>query len=244
MPVTVAISDAERLVELAAVANDEHAQVVLHANHSLRHALRCGAALRQARDLVGRGGWEVWLAENCPSLAVMARAYCRLSYYEAILPEGISPSDALRQHLWGLPSFEGNVWRHPPEIRDEVVRLRREDHLSHREIAQLTGVSKTVVGRWLSDAPEDKRNPARGRRLLADTLAAKRRMKELDHERYRQRVGGSLGRGYGLLRRTIEAVDVARADGVLSVEARQHLSAALLDLYRAEDKLSKAIREA
>jgi ribosomal protein L12E/L44/L45/RPP1/RPP2 len=49
--------------------NDAHQAVVTSSQSGLEHAIECGEMLRTAKEKVGHGGWENWLADNCPDIA-------------------------------------------------------------------------------------------------------------------------------------------------------------------------------
>jgi Protein of unknown function (DUF3102) len=49
--------------------NDAHQAVVTSSQSGLEHAIECGEMLKTAKDKVGHGGWENWLADNCPDIA-------------------------------------------------------------------------------------------------------------------------------------------------------------------------------
>jgi hypothetical protein len=60
--------------------NDAHQAVVTSSQSGLEHALECGEMLRTAKEKIGHGGWENWLADNCPDISPRtASRYMRLA---------------------------------------------------------------------------------------------------------------------------------------------------------------------
>lgn len=174
---TVALVVAEpTLDELAETVKREHDLCLEAALSSVTHAIRAGEALLAAKERVPRGTWERWVDETCPAVSRMAKPYMRLAAYKAMIPaETRTAVDALA-YLRGLPAFDGSgPAQHPPEIRDEALRLI-DDGFSQRQVSQMLGISRKCIRRWLSpDGPEGGREGDYRRRRGGRPTAAQKR---------------------------------------------------------------------
>lgn len=68
-----------RPLSLAERINAEHRACALAAGAALRHAIRCGGLLREAKAGVGHGGWLPWLAQHFEGAPRTAQHYMRMS---------------------------------------------------------------------------------------------------------------------------------------------------------------------
>jgi transposase-like protein len=211
------------LPNLAAEANREHDLCLAAALSSVQHAIRAGEALLAAKQLVPRGQWERWVDANCPAASRMSRPYMRIAAYKAMLPDNThNAADAL-SFLRGLPAFDGSgPAKHPPEVRAEAVRLV-ENGFSQREVAQMLGIDKKCVPRWLKSEPRriGREGNYRRQREGRPTAAEKR-------ERARRVQGGTRTIGPATLAARFRGVAEAQRAG--DVDA---LRGSLVDLAEA-----------
>src|SRR2546422_3300681 len=96
------------LSRLAAKINTEHAATTRAAREMIRHILRCGEYLLEAKRQLPHGQFEDWLETHCETLGVrMARYYMQLAVRWETL--GIPQKKAIE----GLKSFR--------QIRDALL---------------------------------------------------------------------------------------------------------------------------
>jgi hypothetical protein len=68
-----------KLAELAARIRAEHAATIAGMRRSMVDAMRVGDLLIEAKELLERGGWLLWLAENTSIEPRLAQIYMRLA---------------------------------------------------------------------------------------------------------------------------------------------------------------------
>jgi hypothetical protein len=80
-------STADHEAELTRAINDEHNACRRAGASMVRHAIRCGEMLIEAKGMVGHGGWLDWLAEHFDGSEDTAQLYMRLARHRAELLE-------------------------------------------------------------------------------------------------------------------------------------------------------------
>ncbi len=79
-PAEVPLFDRDgRPLSLAERINAEHRDCALAADAAVRHAIRCGVLLREAKAEAGHGGWLNWLRENFEGSPRTAQLYMKTS---------------------------------------------------------------------------------------------------------------------------------------------------------------------
>jgi Protein of unknown function (DUF3102) len=69
-----------KAAELAPKISEAYTKAVEASQASLAHAIDAGEMLRQAKEYVGHGNWDIWLRDNCPEISDRtARLYMRLA---------------------------------------------------------------------------------------------------------------------------------------------------------------------
>jgi hypothetical protein len=139
----VTLVEAPSLDALGATARHEIDLAQRAAVKALEHALAAGSALAEAKERIGRGGWQRWLGEH-GIVGGTARTYIRLAHFrDALTDTGItSISEAMR-----FLSAEGLMFKaqtHGPELIYEIRRLRATG-LSQRGVAKELGVAPSTV---------------------------------------------------------------------------------------------------
>jgi hypothetical protein len=115
-------------LDLARTANGEHALARSSAESFLEHAIRCGEALLEAKQLVGHGDWLPWLNAHFNGSERIAQQYMRL----AANPKRVAdlPEPSLRKAIAAVSgqstaelmgSSESNEW-YTPSAYVEIVR--------------------------------------------------------------------------------------------------------------------------
>lgn len=246
--------DQPTLSDLATEANTEHEKVLAHAQRAVAHAVRCGEALLAARQIVrGSGGkWELWVAENLTVRESTVRAYMRLAAYKEVVFGRAEAPDNVRAalgYLRGLPSIDGAVYRHPPELRVEARDLVQAG-ASKREAAQILGVDPKTIRDWTADLPgagKTGRRTVEGKALyqqraqkLARARKARAALRREERDRAMRKLGGSAADAYAKLRRTAQALDRALADAA-DRSVRNGLETALAKVHQAEDEIVRAL---
>jgi predicted transcriptional regulator len=137
------------LKEIAVTINREHDLAVDAAYASLMHAVRAGELLLIVRDRTPRGQWEDWLNANCPEVLRVSKDYMRVAFYKASIPKEITSATGALIYLRGRPPRDRTgPLKHPPEVRDEALRLVA-DGRSTREVAGMLGIARSCIRRWV-----------------------------------------------------------------------------------------------
>lgn len=213
------LTDQTELDALAENANREHDAVLDASASALTHSIAAGEFLLQARNLVPRGEWERWVAENFHAAPTMAKAYMRLARYKHLLPADttLSQLDAL-QYLRGLPGIDG---KRPQEeinaLRDEALRLVAAG-FSQREAASILGLAKSTVARW---AKGETRNADGAIRKELRTTRKIVRARRHHHRRDLIALGAPKPQPTGTLQEALEHIN--RASLVLRDQVRREL---------------------
>lgn len=237
---------ATRLVELAAIANREHARTEEAIGSALQHAIACGEALIEARANVPGGEWRRWCRLNIGFSFSSVDRCARLATYRDQLSGPNAPTSvqgALR-HLVALDApalrtSKSNSGRRPSFDVEEAKRLHLLG-LTNQAIGMLVGAHKETIRRHL--APSAKAVHLAGnarwkkaRRDKARVAAAERRAEKV------AAAGGRPAKAYASLRQCALLVDAEMVE-TQDPECRQSLREALSAIHRAEDAIVKALR--
>ncbi len=84
--------------------NDAYQAVVTSSQSGLEHAIECGEMLKTAKDKVGHGGWENWLADNCPDISPRTA-----SRYMLLAKNGEKLEKAAEQNGHALADFSATA---------------------------------------------------------------------------------------------------------------------------------------
>ncbi len=235
------LEDGPNLDSLRDTANNEHQLVVTAAGEMIQHALVAGHALIQARELVPYGQWMQWVEHEFVGSVSNANFYRRLAMNEALVLQ--SGTRTLREANRFLTEHAEITT--PMPRTGSLVEQRRQEILDLKqtgikcdEIASIMGVSTGTV---YNLARKDWKRVNRQRN--ASRKQATRALKRQERDRAASKVGGDMSEAYALVRKT--ALTLQRAvEGASNKQAREHLGRALDRLYRCEDEISRAIREA
>jgi hypothetical protein len=159
------------LPDLAQEIDREHAALISAAHAALRHAVRCGELLIQAKTSMAHGDWLGWLETNCQVRPRTAQAYMRLARELPKLPEAntrrvahLTVRDALaavsQNTAWiaALPESEQGDFIEAAETgTDRLVTLRqRHERAKNMAAMQLAQIA----------APPLRAQPGRRQRLM------------------------------------------------------------------------------
>lgn len=223
----------ERLVELAMLANTEFVALGVAVRTSLDHAMKLGAVLDDAYQLVPVEHWRAWVEENFHGSFDVA-CYCRrLHRYRDQLPNELVGVDAALKFLQAAGLELPRAWKFID--RNEVQALRRAG-LTYREIADALGASQGAVWEVVNVGPARDRR----RRLRKKSREAQKALERQEQERAAKRVGGDVSKAYSqyrLLAETLHTV-IGRAP---SKDAKREAEVALQSLYKCGDAINRAI---
>lgn len=227
--------------ELTAIANAEHALVCEHLSMGIVHGIKAGEALWVIKNRRGATGWDAWVVENTDFGRAAAKNYCRWAYYKDVLlsaDERLTAKNA-GAYLKGLPQVPGARGPRDQETVEEVKRLREEGK-SQREIADLLGVSKSMVDYHTNPHSKEKRKAYqralhKRQRDAARALAAKEKADAI------RKAGGNIATAYSYVRKAAAELDAALGEAT-SPEVRTALRAALAGVHKAEDEIGNAVR--
>jgi Protein of unknown function (DUF3102) len=148
MPVPVA---SNRLPILAGEINAAHAAVKLHTTATIEEAMNAGDRLREAKELVGHGGWLPWLREHCPHVSertahnYMRQAKCRSQIESRIRSAAdFSQRDALE--------LCAEVARDEARVRENRLQLKAERERRANEEAYRKQVAECEAREILTPA--------------------------------------------------------------------------------------------
>jgi transposase len=224
------------LAELAAIANRSHAAHAGALREGLEHAVKAGEALRQARDIIGHGGWLKWLAENFRGSQSTARRYMRCAEHKDRLSGHMTTQDAM-EVLLGLPA-ERTIAA-PDAVRAEAVALVNNG-VSYDAAAKTLGVSHSTVHRWANPekASQWRRQTAERDRKAREALAKQEREKAI--RAAVRKAGAALAEAYSMANR-YGAVLAQAEQEVTSDEARAALERAGAYHRKMADEIVRAL---
>jgi predicted transcriptional regulator len=234
--------------ELVALANAEHLLVLdavqaanEHLSQGIIHGIKAGQALWIMKKRHGASGWDAWVEANIEFGRGAAKNYCRWAYYKDVLMSAneILTVKSVGPYLKDLPQVPGARGPRDPETVAEMKRLGSAGK-SHREIAEILGVSKSMVGYHLSP-PDRERRKANSRRIHRERREAKLALAEKRKTEAIKKAGGNISAAYGYVRKAAAELDAALGDAT-SPEVRTALRAALAGVHKAEDEIGKAVR--
>ena len=139
--------------------NDAHQAVVTSSQSGLEHAIECGEMLSTAKDKVGHGGWENWLADNCPDISPRTA-----SRYMRLAKNGDELEKAAEQNGHALADFSAtaaNRLLQKPKNEAEKAAARAEKEKKQRTAQEQdrakwikslgpTGLSELLADLWES----------------------------------------------------------------------------------------------
>lgn len=225
------------LADIAAAANHELALAGEAEESALRHAIKCGEWLNQARPAFERGQWIPWLRENFHAVPTTAIVYMRLARHQDKIRECTTIKQA-KQITIGLEYSEfQNVGK--PEARRLALDLH-EDGEPASEIARSLGVARTTVVKW-TDPSYERRARESNRRYVQRRKEERKAFARAEQARAARQFGGPLSEAYAQIRTALQAMQQF-SDGDTSPEVRVAVSEAMAMAYKCEDRIAKAIR--
>jgi transposase len=230
----------QTLGELATEANREH-ELALEAGASMvEHAIRCGDALRRAKDACPGGNWKAWLDENFRASQVSASIYMRLAFYQdRVRADGHKSIDAARRALVDAPSLDKGSARFPLWMRDEALRLL-EDGMTIRAAAAELGVGTGTVQRWKNPDGDAERRRQRSRAWKAARRARQQAERDAAIKHAVRKAGGAIAEAYSMAER-MDAVIAQAHRETEDREARRALSEAGVHYRKMRDEIVRAL---
>ena len=235
--------DVERasLDQLAEMANAEYQLAEDSAETAIKHAIRCGAALAAAKEIVPPGDWHRWCDNNVTTMKRwQVVLYMRIAHYRRELPSSVTTPEVAREILRGLPNVSSGA---PRRITDEqcgeVVALRDEG-LSFNAIAKQTGLGVATVYR-IAKPPLRAEILRRQQLRRQREIAARQALKRQERDRLARQVKSPASEAYALIRRTAQILDQA-AVVATSNDERATLRHALSSIHQAEDAVVRSLR--
>lgn len=185
------------------------------------------------------------LTEHTDDLTLVANREHHLAMDAAgsMLTHAIASGEALLAKRASVPQGEWHNWL---DVNFEGSRKAAREYMRwahHR--GELAGCTTTTEALqrvrglpWVSG-----QQTAKGADVLERAKDRARRarkaLRRQERDRAMRHVGGTVGECYSMIRRTAEAVGNATADD--NSDVREALASALVDLYRAEDKIVRAV---
>jgi DNA-binding transcriptional MerR regulator len=229
------------LLELAVIANEEHAlceRILGPALQSaLPHAIAAGEALLAARQQTPTGSWRRWLSENFDASYAAANRYVRIAQYKHLLTGARGVKDALEQ-LAGLPdaaSRAGASRLYGEDVRDAALRDRRAGKTIH-EVADKYEVSPTTVWRWEHPGQQ----AAIRRRWYAKRKARLQAAERLEQARAARKINTPLAEAYAMAERMQDVLVQAQRETADS-ETRAALRDAGEHYRKMRDEIVRAL---
>lgn len=229
------------LDDLARIVTEQNRLTIKSLGMAIHHALEVGAALLEARSRVPEGQWGEWCQDNLPISQDQVGLYIRLAHYrDKVLEHHPSTLQEARALLRGLPptfGFSGATPK-PAEVVDAVYLLRDEG-LTQRQIASELGLSKSAVDRYLKPEKRRKHEASMKNRRHRDRQA-REALKRQERDRAMKNAGGTPSHAYAHLRKCASALQRAIEEAI-DHEVESNLRQALDDIYRAEDRIVRAL---
>jgi hypothetical protein len=220
------------LDELADGARREEEQAIQDGLSAIRHFIRAGAFLLEARSRFAHGEWIPWLEQNWDSSITLAQVYMRLARNRELLaleqPRTLSEAQRLISGFT-RPQLDPRMV--------ERIRELREAGMSFRDIGESVGMHRDTVRRY-ADPKVMERDRQRAKRK---TKAYHRAVAQERRERDVREAGGEIAKAYALVRKALQACELASGEDQ-SRERRQAIRSAMASLYGAEDQLVAASR--
>jgi transcriptional regulator with XRE-family HTH domain len=240
MTISVVETARRSLDELADIANREHELTQAAATSMLEHAIAAGTALLEAKDLCGHGNWIPWLEANFHATGHLARIYMRLSRHQDKVREagftGIGQAQA-----WLAREGTPAAWdSKPPWVHEEARRLRFDEKMTLKEIAEELRVSPTSVHRWVDPGAYERARLAT-QRYMQRQRDAQAALERQGRERSIKRAGGSIAESYAFVRRALQSLDRA-LEQEQDREAKEAIRSAMQRMYGVEDQIVAASR--
>lgn len=147
-----------KLAQLVAVIDHHYRLAVISRQSMIEHAIACGEALIEAKNLVPPGQWSRWLEDNLPDEVrrSMSRNYMRLAYLKEHVDSEASITTNL-QAVRGLPHRSAASPRKPPELKEEALQ-RRAGGEAIKAIARDLEVNPDTVRAWVDPNWKDLKN--------------------------------------------------------------------------------------
>lgn len=167
------VGSPDRLAQLAETIRREYAATRRSAEEMLRHAIACGHALIEAKELVPKGEWTRWLEDVSPLGLTPGtlHAYIRLAHLE----EHVDPTasmDTNKMLLRGLPGVsKGRKLGVVPEEKDTAIEAIRAGEVTITEAASRLHVSRQTVAAWVNPQQQENRVDRRRKRRHEASVA-------------------------------------------------------------------------
>lgn len=236
--------DRGRLRDLIGTINREHTLAYQRAVEALEHAIRCGEALIEAREIVPEGEWLEWCETNLNLGTGTLHRYIRVATYKQELfaaerkPASINAAISYLRAIEAPAASSSRNGRRPTFDVDEARRLRKQG-MTYTNIGALLGVSDVAVWRQLTPGAT-KRTLVYATRYKRKRAAERRALEQAERDKAVAKVGGAAAEAYALLRRTALALDQAMREA--TANELHALRDALAHTHRAEDAIVSALR--
>lgn len=226
------------LAELAATYNREIVVVIRCWEEGLTHAILAGDAMIAARRLVPRGEWGSWLKANINRSHSLAYKCEWLALNQDVIRGCASMQEALR--VIGPRSVRRFHTLTPQWDVERALELRANG-ATWTEVANDVGVSRSTVQIVLDPKERERRNAAT-RRYAARVKAARSALAREQQAKAAKSLG--ISEQWASLHVLGEQMDAIGHGTGATPEIRAAFRAALMDIYRARDKISKVLGEA
>jgi hypothetical protein len=230
----------EELGELIDTINDEYRSAYEMTLDALTHAIACGAALIEARELIPEGEWHRWVGNNLDIGTSAAGRLMRIASHRDILmaaeskPRSINAAIRYLSQAGTPAASKGGTGRRPSFDVAEAKRLHGLG-MTFKDIGQVLDVSDVAVRRQLvPDATHramERTSRARSRRRQ------QRRERQLDEELLTVNAAAD---AYVLLRECVTVLDRALVEATTGDE-RDGVTIALVYTHRAEHVLARIV---
>lgn len=237
------------LTELATEANRRHELVVEALGSAVENAIAAGHALRRCRDIVALGEWYEWVDSNFCASPETARRYMRMAEHEqAVLNSGATSIRAAGRAIQGLSPVQRvgvmvyGALGYPPSLSEEACRLV-SGGMSRKEVAEILGVNKKTVARWV-DPSVAKRERAADAERRQRRRAAEREQREQEQRKALlcsvREQGGAIAEVYAAAERMQDLLGNAHREAQTR-EARRALSEAGAHYRKMRDEIVRAL---
>lgn len=223
---------AARPQDHAAVANRELSLFMEASSRAAQHAIAVGDALLSAREMVPRGQWEQWLADNFDGSRTMAFDCMRFARNREHIPSDAGYDDA-RKLVRGLAAVGGYTIPAIGEDTKQRARELRARGEGYQSIADALDVSVSTLHRWFN-GPNAKERRVKERKL-AEAAARQQQIRAAV-----RREGGAIAELYAMAERMQDLIGRAQREAS-GREGRAHLSLAGEYHRKMRDEIVRAL---
>lgn len=165
----IVIEPGASLEQLAETINREHDALRRSGQEMIEHAIRCGRALLDAQQQVGRGGWLAWFRRNVHADLSNCYRYMRLAEHrDVVLASGADSINAAMRVLADVPRRGHGPRAYTDADKRDWTALA--DQIGVKPAARVLGISPSTLQRWAAPRSNDRDRDTVKRNLTEERI--------------------------------------------------------------------------